>query len=40
VWRDYQHISPAAARHVRDGIWARIQATGLLADHPPQQDSS
>jgi len=31
VWRDYQHISPAAARHVRKGIWSRIQATGLLA---------
>jgi peptidoglycan/LPS O-acetylase OafA/YrhL len=35
VWRDDRHITPAVARHVRDGIWARIQGTGLLADHAP-----
>ena len=40
VWRDYQHISPGVARHVRDGIWAKIRRTGLLAGTRPQGDSS
>jgi peptidoglycan/LPS O-acetylase OafA/YrhL len=30
VWRDYQHISPDVARHVRNGLWKKIKATGLL----------
>jgi len=40
VWRDYQHISPAAARHVRNGIWRKIQDTGLLTGDRSRTGSS
>jgi peptidoglycan/LPS O-acetylase OafA/YrhL len=40
VWRDSRHITPAVARHLRGGIWARIQDTGLLAGGRPQAGSS
>jgi peptidoglycan/LPS O-acetylase OafA/YrhL len=36
VWRDSRHITPAVARHLRDGIWARVQNTGLLAGNRPE----